>query len=78
MRTKSNAGFTVIELAVLAATIFIVLLVFIGVPIGGAYLTVAAANLLFGAGWKYDASHIILIAAIILFSEFVLCAQGIE
>lgn len=69
MKTKSR-GFTLIELAIVGM-IPLAIAILAGICVGGAYIVVAAANLLFNAGWAYDFAHIAIIAACIFLAMLI-------
>lgn len=66
-----NRGYTVVEIAIVFLILCLVLFVVVGIPLGGSLIVIAAANLLFKAGWAYDFQHIAIIAAIILLAEII-------
>lgn len=51
----------------IGAAIVLGLALSIGLCVGGAYLIIAAANVLFNAGWPYDTRHVVVIAGILFF-----------
>jgi hypothetical protein len=68
---RTNRGFTTGELGCAIGILALVVIAGIGVPIGGAYLVIAAANILFHADWPYDAQHVAVIAGIIFLAAIV-------